>query len=100
MEYWFLRMRQGSKGPDFTKELWQRGLVGILWGAWTINDVLSDIYPTRLDERKLTPQRLNAYRTRTTATSGQVLRLRKPLDARPARTLRFPLHAACAQPAP
>jgi hypothetical protein len=59
MTYWFMRMRQGSKGPDFTEELWQQRLVGVLWGTWTIEDVASDNYPTRLDERKLTSQNLN-----------------------------------------
>lgn len=52
-------MKQGNGGPDFTEELWQRGLVAVLWGTWKIDDIRSEVYPTRLDERKLTPRNLN-----------------------------------------
>lgn len=32
MKYWFMRMKQGSKGKDFTKEMWRRRRAGILRG--------------------------------------------------------------------
>jgi len=40
MDYWFVRMRQGSDGPDYARELWQSGRIGILFGHWTMDEVL------------------------------------------------------------
>lgn len=40
MTYWFMRMKQGPKGEDFAKELWQQALVGVLFGTWRIEHVL------------------------------------------------------------
>jgi hypothetical protein len=35
-------MKQGSKGEDFAKELWNEGLVGVLFGTWSIEHVLDE----------------------------------------------------------
>lgn len=40
--YWFMRMKQGSKGENSAKELWSQRLVGVLFGTWTTEDVLGD----------------------------------------------------------
>jgi hypothetical protein len=51
MAYWFMKMKQGAEGQDFAKELWQQGLVGVLFGTWRIDHVLDDGRP---DPEKLT----------------------------------------------
>lgn len=40
--YWFLRMRHGTDGDEFAKELWEKDRAGILWGPWRIEDALDD----------------------------------------------------------
>lgn len=53
--YWFVRMKQDSGGraeKDFTEELWEQGLIGILFGSWTINGVLDEA--GTVDDDKLT----------------------------------------------
>jgi hypothetical protein len=42
MTYWYMKMKQGSRGEDFAKELWQQGFVGVLFGTWRIDDVLDE----------------------------------------------------------
>lgn len=54
MSYWFMKMKQGTRGEDFAKELWQRGLVGVLFGTWRINDVLDE--EGKPDPNKLTAE--------------------------------------------
>src|SRR4051812_46625215 len=58
MTYWFMRMKRGRNGKDFTSELWNERLVGVLFGTWTINDILSD---GTLDESKVPYERLKDY---------------------------------------
>lgn len=53
--YWFMRMKQGAKGRDFAKELWQtHKLVGVMFGTWTIDHVLND--EDEPDPEKLTAE--------------------------------------------
>ena len=42
MTYWFMKMKQGAEGQDFARELWQQGLVGVLFGTWRIDHVLGE----------------------------------------------------------
>jgi hypothetical protein len=53
MNYWFMRMRQGAGGEDFTETLWKQGLVGVLFGTWGIEHVVSD-------DGHIDPSKLNA----------------------------------------
>jgi hypothetical protein len=46
-----MRMKQGSEGKPFTEELWQQGLVGVLFGTWSIEHVLDDA--GKLDPNKI-----------------------------------------------
>src|SRR5687768_796372 len=52
MRYWFMRMRQGSDGPDYSRELWERVRVGVLFGHWKMDEVLdasgATVDPARL----------------------------------------------------
>lgn len=57
--YWFMWMRQGSNGKDFTSELWNEGLVGISFGTWTIDHVQDDF--GGIDESKVTLDWLKDY---------------------------------------
>src|SRR5213592_182514 len=52
-KYWFLRMKYGPKGQDFTREMWEQRLIGVMWGCWSIDDVLADDRET-IDRHKLT----------------------------------------------
>ncbi len=58
MAYWFMRMKQGSKGRNLAPELWNEGLVGVLFGTWTLDEVLTD---GTLDKAKVTFERLKEY---------------------------------------
>src|SRR5687768_619515 len=40
MRYWFMRMKQGESGQDYTKELWTGGRVGVFFGTWQMKHVL------------------------------------------------------------
>ena len=59
--YWFMRMKQGSKGKDFASELWRKKRVGVMFGTWTIDDVLDD--GGGIDKSKLTQEWLSQYKT-------------------------------------
>ena len=52
MSYWFMRMKQGKGGHDFSEELWSRGKVGVLFGTWRISHVLNE--DGQIDPSKLT----------------------------------------------
>lgn len=39
MTYWFMRMKQGKEGEDFTARMWGNGRVGVLFGTWQIAHV-------------------------------------------------------------
>src|SRR5919107_984764 len=54
MTYWFMKMKQGAEGQDFARELWQQGLVGVLFGTWRIDHVLGE--DDRPDPGKLTAE--------------------------------------------
>lgn len=58
MAYWFMRMRQGSDGEDFTSELWGQNLIGIMFGTWTIGLVLDG---DEIDEQKLHTKTFEKY---------------------------------------
>jgi hypothetical protein len=75
--YWFMRMRQGSKGPDFTKELWQERLVGVLWGTWKIADVLNG--NNEVAEDALTPEKLGVSKKELQAPKKFLLEM-SPYD--------------------
>jgi hypothetical protein len=32
-----MKMKQGTEGEDFAKELWQQGLVGVLFGTAAVS---------------------------------------------------------------
>lgn len=54
VRYWFMHMKQGSKGPDFVEELWEQGLAGVLFGTWKLEVVQradGSIDKDRLDAR-------------------------------------------------
>jgi hypothetical protein len=57
--YWFMRMRQGSNGEDFTTELWDQELIGVMFGTWTIDDVSDGA--GGIDESKITHEWLCQY---------------------------------------
>lgn len=40
MTYWFMRMKQGVGGEDYTAEMWESGRVGVLFGPWRIFHVM------------------------------------------------------------
>src|SRR5512144_1006312 len=41
MPYWYVRMRQGSGGWNFTRDVWETDAVGIMFGAWAAEDVMT-----------------------------------------------------------
>lgn len=51
--YWFMRMRLGSGGEDFTATLWEQDLAGVLFGTWSIEHVLGK-------DGEIDPDMLNA----------------------------------------
>lgn len=55
MTYWYIRMKEGKGGEDFTERMWRQKLIGVLWGTWTIDCVL-DTGTGKLDPDKLTAQ--------------------------------------------
>ncbi len=60
--YWFMRMKQGSEGEEnFAPKLWNRNLIGVMFGTWTIDDVLTN---GAIDEGKVTYEHLSKYRTK------------------------------------
>jgi hypothetical protein len=54
MAYWFMKMKQGARGEDFARKLWQQGLMGVLFGTWRIDHVLGE--DGRPDPGKLTAE--------------------------------------------
>ena len=58
MGYWFMRMKQGSEGKPLPPELWDKDLIGVMFGRWTIDYVLTD---GDLDKGKVTFERLQKY---------------------------------------
>ena len=58
--YWFMRMKQGSEGKDFTSELWNQNLIGIMFGTWTIYHVSDGA--GGIDESRLSLEHLSNYR--------------------------------------
>ncbi len=51
-------MKQGSEGKPFTPELWDESLIGVMFGTWTIDYVLTD---GDLDKSKVTFERLRKH---------------------------------------
>lgn len=42
MQLWYVRMRQGPGGWNFTKKIWDAGYVGIMFGAWAVEELLEE----------------------------------------------------------
>lgn len=61
MTYWFMRMKQGSKGKDFAPELWDQDRIGVMFGTWTLDDVREEA--GGIDESKVTHEWLSQYKT-------------------------------------
>lgn len=59
MTYWFLRMKEGKDGEDFTGRMWQQNLIGILWGTWELKHILSN---GEIDETKLSVEEIERQR--------------------------------------
>ena len=43
MTYWFMKMKHGESGEDYASELWDKGLVGVMFGTWRIEHVLNEV---------------------------------------------------------
>lgn len=63
--FWFMRMRtrNRNKVEDYSEELWQRRLVGVLYGTWSIYDVLNKgkveedlLLATAIQEKRRQPE--------------------------------------------
>ena len=54
--YWFMRMKQGTHGNNFTLELWGKGGVGVMFGTWIIEDVQDGT--GGIDESKISQETL------------------------------------------
>lgn len=52
MNYWRIRMNYSPTGEDVSKPAWEKGLIGIWYGAWTARDLetVNDLPPTQAAE--------------------------------------------------
>ena len=66
MTHWFMRMKQGSGGEDFAPKLWNRSLIGVMFGTWTIEHVRDD--GDGIEESKITHEWLSQYKTKNEPT--------------------------------
>ena len=63
--YWFMRMKQGTHGNNFTLELWCKGRVGVMFGTWIIEDVQDGT--GGIDESKISQETLEVCANRRVA---------------------------------
>lgn len=88
---WYIRMKQGTGGVDYTADLWRKGLVGVLFGGWRLADILPDhtdpTAPVRMiDPVKLTPLHLEArWRANQSTTTSPGETVLSKADVKAAR---------------
>jgi hypothetical protein len=57
MHFWFIRMKQGTNGPDFAQEVWAKNRIGIMYGTWRLKHISGA--DGRIDPMKLSAAHIN-----------------------------------------